>query len=71
MRAATGSPEVIMKTGKKFRVYFTKARLSDKPDDYLIDHSIMFYLMDDEVCVITLSCRSYHVDRALYLDWPL
>ena len=56
MRAAIGSPEVIMKTGKKFRVYFTKARLSDKPDDYLIDHSIMFYLMDDEVCVITLSC---------------
>lgn len=44
----TGTPEVIMQTGKKFRVYFTKARLSDKADDYLIDHSIMFYLMDDE-----------------------
>ena len=34
-----------MKTGKKFRVYFTKARLSDKPDDYLIDHSIVLYLV--------------------------
>ena len=44
----TGKPEIIMKTGKLFRVYFTKARLSDKPDDYLIDHSIMFYLMDDQ-----------------------
>jgi len=44
----TGTPEVIMQTGKKFRVYFTKARLSEKADDYLIDHSIMFYLMDDQ-----------------------
>ena len=27
----TGTPEQILKVGKAFRVYFTKARLSDKP----------------------------------------
>ena len=31
---------------KKFRVYANKAVLGDYPNDYLIDHSVMFYLVD-------------------------
>ena len=31
---------------KKFRVYANKAVLGDDPNDYLIDHSVMFYLVD-------------------------
>jgi len=45
----TGTPMQIEKTSKLFRVYFSKA-LEDfgehDDDDYLVDHSIILYLMD-------------------------
>lgn len=40
----SGSMEDITKTAKKYRVYFTKDETPG--DEYLVDHSIITYLMD-------------------------
>jgi len=45
----TGTPEQIEKVTKSYRVYFSKAQntLGEKgEDDYLLDHSIILYFMD-------------------------
>lgn len=42
----TGTPEQIKKITRLFRVYFSKT--NDTDDDYLIDHSIISYLVDPE-----------------------
>lgn len=54
MIGLTGSLEDIMKVAKSYRVYFTKAGIgemtgngADQDEDYLIDHSIVTYLLDD------------------------
>lgn len=45
----TGSYEEIKDICKKFRVYFsTPKNIDPKKDDYLVDHSVFFYLMDPE-----------------------
>ena len=41
-----GSPDKVAEVGKKYRVYASKSKLGDGAGDYLVDHSIMFYLMD-------------------------
>ena len=41
----TGSVEEIKKTCKSYRVYFSA---SNEDTDYLVDHSIITYLMDPE-----------------------
>jgi protein SCO1/2 len=42
----TGSEEDIAKVAKKFRVYYSAPDDADTSSDYLVDHSIFFYLMD-------------------------
>jgi protein SCO1/2 len=42
----TGSPAQIDECCKRFRVYANKVVLGKDPNDYLIDHSVMFYLID-------------------------
>ncbi|KAM0788812.1 hypothetical protein ACM66B_002898 [Microbotryomycetes sp. NB124-2] len=42
----TGSYEDIKKTCKAYRVYFSTPPNAKPTDDYLVDHSIFFYLMD-------------------------
>ena len=43
----TGTTEQIAKICKVFRVYFSKANQhEDDEDDYLVDHSIVLYLID-------------------------
>ncbi|BGO90703.1 hypothetical protein NBRC10512_000643 [Rhodotorula toruloides] len=42
----TGSYEDIKKTCKAYRVYFSTPPNASPSDDYLVDHSIFFYLMD-------------------------
>lgn len=44
----TGSMEQITKAAKAFRVYFSMPELEKTQDDYLVDHSIFFYLMDPQ-----------------------
>lgn len=33
---------------KTFRVYHSKSPTGDGPDEYLVDHSIIIYLIDDD-----------------------
>ncbi|GAA5902813.1 hypothetical protein JCM6882_009132 [Rhodosporidiobolus microsporus] len=42
----TGAYEDIKKTCKAYRVYFSTPPNAKPTDDYLVDHSIFFYLMD-------------------------
>lgn len=41
----SGSQEQVKKTAKAYRVYYTKD--DDEAEDYLVDHSIITYLMDE------------------------
>lgn len=36
----------VKEAAKAYRVYYTKT--NDDPDDYLVDHSIIMYLLDPE-----------------------
>ena len=44
----TGSPEQVTKAARAYRVYFTvnPGDSGDPNSDYLVDHSIFFYLLD-------------------------
>ncbi|KAF9918698.1 Cu-binding protein [Lobosporangium transversale] len=44
----TGSMEEIAKVAKAYRVYFSKPPKVAEGEDYLVDHSIFFYLMSPE-----------------------
>ncbi|TMX05417.1 protein SCO1 homolog 1, mitochondrial [Solanum pennellii] len=43
----TGSPEEIKKTARAYRVYYMKTE--EEGSDYLVDHSIVMYLMDPKM----------------------
>ena len=42
----TGSPEEIASVAKAYRVYFSRVENNSGPDNYLMDHSAIIYLMD-------------------------
>lgn len=44
----TGTQDEIRKVAKLFRVYVSSPPDISEGDDYLVDHSIFFYLMDPE-----------------------
>ena len=49
MRALTGTPGQIADAARQFRVYFTDVDRDDEDDDdYVVDHSIVCYFMDEE-----------------------
>jgi protein SCO1/2 len=72
MIGLTGSTESIAKVTKSYRVYFTKAGVGEmtnntsntKDDDYLIDHSIITYLLDPKGEFVTFYGKNY-TDRAM------
>eukprot|EP00188_Purpureofilum_apyrenoidigerum_P000745 Plantae.Rhodophyta-Purpureofilum_apyrenoidigerum.ctg13572.p1 GENE.Plantae.Rhodophyta-Purpureofilum_apyrenoidigerum.ctg13572~~Plantae.Rhodophyta-Purpureofilum_apyrenoidigerum.ctg13572.p1 ORF type:complete len:269 (+),score=47.18 Plantae.Rhodophyta-Purpureofilum_apyrenoidigerum.ctg13572:66-872(+) len=41
----TGDEDEVERVAKAYRVYFSKADVTDVGDDYLVDHSIITYLM--------------------------
>lgn len=48
MVGLTGSYDDVKKACKAYRVYFSTPPGADPTQDYLVDHSIFFYLMDPE-----------------------
>jgi cytochrome oxidase Cu insertion factor (SCO1/SenC/PrrC family) len=48
----TGTPEQIAKVAKAYRVYYQKAA-GTAPDDYVMDHTMLIYLMDGDGKYIT------------------
>jgi protein SCO1/2 len=44
----TGTYDVVKKTCKEYRVYFSTPPSAKADDDYLVDHSIFMYLMDPD-----------------------
>ena len=47
MVGLTGTPEQIKQVAKAYRVYYQKVAGS-APDEYLMDHMLLIYLMDGE-----------------------
>jgi cytochrome oxidase Cu insertion factor (SCO1/SenC/PrrC family) len=52
MVGLTGTPEQIAKVAKTYRVYYQKAA-GTAPDDYVMDHTLLIYLMDGDGKYIT------------------
>ena len=47
MVGLTGTPEQIAKVAKEYRVFYAKAP-GTAPDEYLMDHTLLIYLMDGD-----------------------
>ncbi|KAL6705880.1 Cu-binding protein [Coniothyrium glycines] len=60
----TGSYEQIKDTCKKYRVYFSTPNNVAPGQDYLVDHSIYFYLMDPEGDFVEAIGRNFTADQA-------
>lgn len=48
MVGLTGSHEQLSKVAKSYRVYFSKPPKLQPGEEYLVDHSIFFYLMNPD-----------------------
>lgn len=60
----TGSYDEIKAICKAFRVYFSTPREIKEGEDYLVDHSIFFYLMDPEFQFVDAFGRNYTAEQA-------
>lgn len=60
----TGSYDDIKQTCKHYRVYFSTPPDLKPGQDYLVDHSIFFYLMDPEGNFVDALGRNYTADEA-------
>ncbi|KAL3093135.1 hypothetical protein niasHT_022585 [Heterodera trifolii] len=48
LRGFTGSKEQIAKVAKAFRVYHSEGPRTKRTDDYIVDHTVIMYLIDPE-----------------------
>lgn len=60
MVGLTGSMDAVKAAAKQYRVYFMKT--DDDKDNYLIDHSIIMYLMDPKMEFVKFFGRNHTVD---------
>jgi protein SCO1 len=60
----TGTWEAIKDVCKKYRVYFSTPENVKKGQDYLVDHSIYFYLMDPEGDFVEAIGRQHSPEQA-------
>lgn len=51
--AFTGTPEEIAATAGDFRIYYARSQVETGPDDYLMDHTALIYLMGPDGSFIT------------------
>jgi protein SCO1/2 len=71
----TGTYDQIKDLCKKYRVYFSTPRDVKPGQDYLVDHSIYFYLMDPEGDFVEALGRQHSPEQAAQLiidhikDW--
>ncbi|GMM34680.1 Cu-binding protein [Saccharomycopsis crataegensis] len=65
MIGLTGEYEDIKSTCKKYRVYFSTPKDVKPNQDYLVDHSIFFYLMDPEGQFVDALGRNYDENTAV------
>ncbi|CAN4108705.1 unnamed protein product [Withania somnifera] len=56
----TGTPEEIKKTARAYRVYYMKTE--EEGSDYLVDHSIVMYLMDPKMDFVKFFGKNNDVD---------
>lgn len=56
----TGNPDEIKKAARAFRVYYMKTE--EEGSDYLVDHSIIMYLMDPNMDFLKFFGKNYDVD---------
>lgn len=72
MVGLTGTPDNVKKAARAYRVYYTRASLGSADaepkgknwdDDYLIDHSIITYLIDPEGTFVTFYGRNYTAEE--------
>lgn len=61
----TGDYDEIKRCCRNYRVYFSTPRDLKPGQDYLVDHSIFFYLMDPEGEFIDVLGRNYDADGAI------
>ncbi|OUM51121.1 hypothetical protein BVG19_g205 [[Candida] boidinii] len=61
----TGEYDAIKQCCKNYRVYFSTPRNVKPGQDYLVDHSIFFYLMDPEGKFIDVLGRQYDAEQAI------
>lgn len=60
----TGEPLLVREAAKLFRVYFKAARTSaTDPEDYLVDHTIFYYLMDPHGRYVTHFGRDHRAEE--------
>ncbi len=57
----TGSVEACKEAAKKYKVYYHKT--SDDADDYLVDHSIIMYLVDKRGDFVTFYGKNYTAEE--------
>ncbi|KAF2131831.1 SCO1 protein [Dothidotthia symphoricarpi CBS 119687] len=60
----TGEYDKIKDVCKKYRVYFSTPQTVKEGQDYLVDHSIYFYLMDPEGDFVEAIGRNFTADQA-------
>ncbi|KAM7271652.1 hypothetical protein ACFE04_030866 [Oxalis oulophora] len=56
----TGTPEEIKKVARAYRVYYMKT--AEEDSDYLVDHSIVMYLMSPEMKFVKFYGKNHDVD---------
>ncbi|ORY67611.1 SCO1/SenC-domain-containing protein [Pseudomassariella vexata] len=65
----TGTYEQIKEVCKLYRVYFSTPRNVKPGQDYLVDHSIYFYLMDPEGDFVEALGRQHSPEQAAKVIW--
>ena len=70
MIGLTGSPEAVKAAAKAYRVYYSRAGVGEisgnetsDDDDYLIDHSIISYLVDPKGEFVTFYGKNYSAEE--------